>query len=158
MNFASQLQAAKGDLTARQVAAAVSPLLSVRTVEDWLADRRSPPAWTHDVVLMRVAQRASIAVHDWTTVDWSKSNVEIAKALRARESTVWAARERYAAATAKRRKGRSTYDLTDWSLSDKEIAEQRGVSVQAVNKRRPRKQKGQNAELCRPREAKKNNE
>ena len=46
MSFASQLQTAKGDLTARQVAAAVSPLLSVRTVEDWLADRRSPPAWT----------------------------------------------------------------------------------------------------------------
>lgn len=54
MSFASQLQAAKGDLTARQVAAAVSPLLSVRTVEDWLADRRSPPAWTHDWIISRV--------------------------------------------------------------------------------------------------------
>lgn len=54
MSFASQLQTAKGDLTARQVAAAVSPLLSVRTVEDWLANRRSPPAWTHDWILSRV--------------------------------------------------------------------------------------------------------
>lgn len=54
MNFSDQLQSAKGDLTARQVAAAVSPLLSVRTVEDWLADRRSPPAWTHDWILSRV--------------------------------------------------------------------------------------------------------
>jgi len=54
MSFASQLQTAKGDLTARQVAAAVSPLLSVRTVEDWLADRRSPPAWTHDWIISRV--------------------------------------------------------------------------------------------------------
>jgi hypothetical protein len=54
MTFAPQLQAAKGDLTARQVAAAVSPLLSVRTVEDWLADRRSPPAWTQEWILSRV--------------------------------------------------------------------------------------------------------
>lgn len=54
MTFAAQLQSAKGDLTARQVAAAVSPLLSVRTVEDWLADRRSPPAWAQDWILSRV--------------------------------------------------------------------------------------------------------
>jgi hypothetical protein len=54
MTFAEQIQSAKGDLTARQVAAAVSPLLSVRTVEDWLADRRSPPAWTHEWILSRV--------------------------------------------------------------------------------------------------------
>lgn len=54
MSFASQLQSAKGDLTARQVAAAVSPLLSVRTVEDWLAHRRSPPAWTHEWILSRL--------------------------------------------------------------------------------------------------------
>lgn len=54
MSFADQLQAAKGDLTARQVAAAVSPLLSVRTVEDWLADRRSPPSWTHEWILSRL--------------------------------------------------------------------------------------------------------
>ena len=54
MSFALQLQTAKGDMTARQVAAAVSPLLSVRTVEDWLADRRSPPAWTQDWILSRV--------------------------------------------------------------------------------------------------------
>jgi len=54
MTFAALLQAAKGDLTARQVASAVSPLLSVRTVEEWLADRRSPPAWTHEWILSRV--------------------------------------------------------------------------------------------------------
>lgn len=54
MTFAAQLYEAKGDLTARQVAAAISPLLSVRTVEDWLADRRSPPAWTHEWILSRV--------------------------------------------------------------------------------------------------------
>lgn len=144
MSFSTQLQTAKGDLTARQVAAAVSPLLSVRTVEKWLAGDNEPPGWTHDIVLMRVAQRASIVVHDWTTVDWSKTNVDIANALGTRESTVWGAREKYAPATVRRRKGSTTYDGVDWSLSDKAIAEQRGVSVQAVNKRRPRKQKGQN--------------
>lgn len=54
MSFSVQLQTAKGDLTARQVAAAISPLLSHRTVEEWLADRRSPPAWTHEWILSRV--------------------------------------------------------------------------------------------------------
>ncbi len=54
MSFATQLQDTKSHLTAREVAAAVSPLLSVRTVEDWLADRRSPPAWTHEWILSRV--------------------------------------------------------------------------------------------------------
>lgn len=54
MRFSDQLQAVKSHLTAREVAAAVSPLLSHRTVEDWLADRRSPPAWTQEWILSRV--------------------------------------------------------------------------------------------------------
>ena len=54
MSFAEQLQVAKSHLTAREVASAVSTLLSVRTVEDWLADRRSPPPWTHEWILSRV--------------------------------------------------------------------------------------------------------
>lgn len=54
MSFTVQLQDAKGDLTARQVAAAVSPLLSVRTVEKWLAGDNEPPAWTHEWILSRV--------------------------------------------------------------------------------------------------------
>lgn len=58
MSFSSQLQTAKGDLTARQVAASVSPLLSVRTVEDWLADRRKPPAWTQEWILSRLRKAA----------------------------------------------------------------------------------------------------
>ncbi len=52
--FASQLQAAKGDLTARQVAAAVSAHLSVRTVEKWLAGVNVPPLWTHEWIISRV--------------------------------------------------------------------------------------------------------
>mgnify|MGYP000927284016 CR=1 FL=1 len=54
MNFASQLQNAKSDLTARQVAAAISPLLSHRTVQEWLGDRRIPPEWTHEWILSSV--------------------------------------------------------------------------------------------------------
>ena len=54
MSFVEQLRAAKGDLTARQVAVAVSPLLSVRTVEKWLAGDNEPPAWTHEWILSRI--------------------------------------------------------------------------------------------------------
>lgn len=54
MSFAAQIRTAKGDLTARQVATAVSPLLSVRTVEKWLAGDNEPPAWTHDWIFSRV--------------------------------------------------------------------------------------------------------
>lgn len=59
MTFAEHLRAAKRDLTAKQVAAAVSPLLSVRTVEDWLADRRTPPKWAHEWILSRVLSQHS---------------------------------------------------------------------------------------------------
>jgi len=54
MTFADQLKAAKGDLTARQVASAVSPLLPVRTVEKWLGGDNEPPAWTRDWIISRV--------------------------------------------------------------------------------------------------------
>ena len=40
MSFAEQLQAAKGDLTARQVAEVLGN--SSRTVENWLAGRNTP--------------------------------------------------------------------------------------------------------------------
>lgn len=56
MTFGQQLTNAKGDLTARQVASAISPLLSHRTVETWLADRRSPPEWAQGWILGQVAQ------------------------------------------------------------------------------------------------------
>ncbi len=52
MSFAEQLTAS--GLTAREVAAAVSPLLSVRTVEDWLQARRTPPEWSHAFILSRI--------------------------------------------------------------------------------------------------------
>ncbi len=58
MSFANQLIAAAGVLTAAESAAAVSALLSRRTVEDWLQNRRTPPAWTHALILARVSARA----------------------------------------------------------------------------------------------------
>ena len=55
MSFAEQL--ATSGLTAREVAKAVSPLLSTRTVEDWLQARRTPPEWTHAFILSRLRRR-----------------------------------------------------------------------------------------------------
>jgi hypothetical protein len=69
MSFSEQLRASKGNLSAREVAEAISPKLSVRTVEEWLADRRTPPEWTHDIILWRISQRASCARHDWKMTD-----------------------------------------------------------------------------------------
>ena len=63
MTFAAQLQAAKGRLSARQAASAVSPLLSVRTMEKWIADEMTPPAWTHQWILSAV--RADEGCRDW---------------------------------------------------------------------------------------------
>jgi hypothetical protein len=57
-SFANQLAAAKRHLSARKVAAAVSPILSVRTVEHWLSGYRTPPDWTHEWILMRVQTKA----------------------------------------------------------------------------------------------------
>lgn len=56
MTWGNQLIAAKGHLSAREVAAAVSPLLSVRTVEHWLSGYRSPPEWTQQWIISRVSR------------------------------------------------------------------------------------------------------
>jgi hypothetical protein len=57
MTFANQLAAAKRHLCAREVAAAISPLLSVRTVEHWLAGYRTPPEWTQHWIISRVSAK-----------------------------------------------------------------------------------------------------
>jgi hypothetical protein len=57
MTFADKLTTAKSYLSAREVALAVSPILSVRTVQDWLAARRTPPPWTHSWILERVRRK-----------------------------------------------------------------------------------------------------
>jgi hypothetical protein len=58
MSFVRDLNNAAAPLTASEAAAAVSPLLSRRTMEDWLQGRRTPPPWTHDMILARVRARA----------------------------------------------------------------------------------------------------
>lgn len=57
MTFSDQLTDAKGDLSAREVASLVSPLLSHRTVEDWLQGRRTPPEWAQAWIIARAAKR-----------------------------------------------------------------------------------------------------
>lgn len=152
MSFANQLQAAKGNLTARQVAAAVSPLLSVRTVEKWLAGENKPPEWTHEIVLWRVAQRRSCIRHDWTAVDWAMSDKSISEKMGVSVSNVWAARRKHAPETLGR--SPSIYAGTDWGRSDAEIAAERGVTVQSVNKQRHRARKGKNDQVSQNRGAK----
>lgn len=58
MSFARDLTAAAAPLTAAEAASAVDALLSVRTMEDWLQARRTPPPWTHAFILARVSARA----------------------------------------------------------------------------------------------------
>lgn len=58
MSFLERLVSAAEPLTAAEAAAAVSSLLSRRTMEDWLQGRRTPPAWTHEIILWRVEERA----------------------------------------------------------------------------------------------------
>jgi hypothetical protein len=54
MSFATELRAAAGQLSAAECAKAVSPLLSKRTVEDWMQARREPPAWAQEWLLTRI--------------------------------------------------------------------------------------------------------
>jgi len=54
MSFATELKSAAGQLTAAACAQAVSPLLSRRTVEDWIQARREPPDWTQAWILTRI--------------------------------------------------------------------------------------------------------
>ena len=54
MNFSQQLRAASGTMTAREIALAISPIISVRVVEGWQQGRTSPPAWVRDWILEQV--------------------------------------------------------------------------------------------------------
>ena len=58
MSWTSDLTHAAAPLTAAEAARAVSPLLSVRTMEDWLQGRRTPPEWTHAYILACVTRYA----------------------------------------------------------------------------------------------------
>jgi hypothetical protein len=59
MSWPTDLTRAAAPLTAAEAARAVSPLLSVRTMEDWIQGRRTPPDWTHDYIVACVARAAS---------------------------------------------------------------------------------------------------
>lgn len=54
MSFATELRTAAGQLPASACAKAVSPLLSRRVVENWIAGRNDPPDWTQAWILTRV--------------------------------------------------------------------------------------------------------
>ena len=56
MSWSTDLTAAAAPLTAAEAARAVSPLLSVRTMEDWLQGRRTPPDWTHSYIIAAIAR------------------------------------------------------------------------------------------------------
>ena len=58
MSWLSDLTTAAAPLTAAEAARAVSPLLSVRTMEDWLQGRRTPPDWTHAYIIAAVSRAA----------------------------------------------------------------------------------------------------
>ena len=59
MSWQADLTTAAAPLTAAEAARAVSPLLSVRTMEDWLQGRRTPPDWTHAYIIAAVTRAAS---------------------------------------------------------------------------------------------------
>jgi len=58
MSFAAELRSAAGELPASACAGAVSPLLSRRVVENWIAGRNKPPDWAQAWILTRI-KRAS---------------------------------------------------------------------------------------------------
>lgn len=51
MIWAEQFRTARGSLSQAEAAAAISALLSVRTVQDWELGRRQPPDWVQPLVL-----------------------------------------------------------------------------------------------------------
>jgi hypothetical protein len=61
VSFAAKLRTAAGRLPASACADAVSPLLSRRVVENWIAGRNEPPNWTHDMILTRITRAAKAA-------------------------------------------------------------------------------------------------
>ena len=54
MTFRQQFIRARGTRTQAEAARAISPLLSVRTVQDWELGRRQPPRWVQSLILDRL--------------------------------------------------------------------------------------------------------
>jgi len=57
MTWAEQIKAVRGDLSQSKAARDISPLLSVRTLQDWELGRRpGPPAWVQELVLKKLQE------------------------------------------------------------------------------------------------------
>lgn len=69
---------------------------------------------------------------DWKSVNWNRTNKEIARELKVLPSTAWLRRGTHGHPFTVR----SAWLDVDWSLPDAAIARQMGVSKQAVNVRR----------------------
>lgn len=71
----------------------------------------------------------------WAEVDWSKSNMEIAREMRTQHTQVWIARRRYAPETVIKQR---VYDWSavDWSKSNTEIAKEIGAKYATVSAKR----------------------
>jgi hypothetical protein len=54
MSFATDLRFVAGQLSAAACAEAVSPILSRRVVENWIAGRNEPPDWAKAWILTRI--------------------------------------------------------------------------------------------------------
>lgn len=59
-SFRERLKAARtaAGMTQAQAADAISPMLSVRTIQSWEADgaaNRAPPEWTHEFIFYRIS-------------------------------------------------------------------------------------------------------
>jgi hypothetical protein len=59
MSFAAELRTAAGQISAAACAGAVSPLLSRRVVENWIAGRNEPPDWAQAWILTRIKRAAA---------------------------------------------------------------------------------------------------
>lgn len=59
LDFSTLIRAARVGITQRQAAESVSPLLSVRTLEDWEAGRRAPPPWAWVFILGKIRRKAA---------------------------------------------------------------------------------------------------
>jgi DNA-binding transcriptional regulator YiaG len=55
MTWAAKIRQSRGDLSQSEAAKAISAQLSVRTLQDWEAGRREPPAWVQELILARLA-------------------------------------------------------------------------------------------------------
>lgn len=85
-----------------------------------------------NVTAAKPPQRRKFA---WSEVDWSKSNMEIAREMRTQHTQVWIARQRYAPETVIQQR---IYDWSevDWNKSNAEIAEELGAKYSTVSAKR----------------------